>query len=53
VQTWTPEPQPEAALQVKTPPGGWDTAVATQPAPKRKPPVVGPKLDLSIPRLAQ
>jgi localization factor PodJL len=53
VQAWTPEPQPEAALQVKTPPGGWDTAVATQPAPKRKPPVVGPKLDLSIPRLAQ
>lgn len=53
VQAWTPEPQPEAALQVKTPPGGWDTAVATQGAPKRKPPVVGPKLDLSIPRLAQ
>ena len=53
VQTWASEPQPEAALQVKTPPGGWDTAIAAQPAPKRKPPVVGPKLDLSIPRLAQ
>jgi len=53
VQNWTPEPQPDAATQVKTPPGGWDTAAATSPAPKRKPPVVGPKFDLSIPRPAQ
>jgi localization factor PodJL len=56
VQSWTPEPQPEAATQVKTPPGGWDTAAAAAvaaPAPKRKPPVAGPKLDLSIPRPAQ
>jgi localization factor PodJL len=53
VQTWAPEPQPEAATQVKTPPGGWDAAAATSPAPKRKPPVVGPKFDLSISRPAQ
>ena len=32
VQAWTPEPQPEAALQVKAPPGGWDTAAATHAA---------------------
>jgi localization factor PodJL len=54
VQSWTPEPQPEAATQVKTPPGGWDTAAAAAtPAPKRKPPAAGPKFDLSIPRPAQ
>ena len=30
VQNWTPEPQPDDAVTVKTPPGGWDTA--TPPA---------------------
>ena len=54
LQTWTPEPQPEAATQVKTPAGGWDTAAAVAaPAPKRKPPAAGSKFDLSIPRPAQ
>ena len=54
LQTWTPEPQPEAATQVKTPAGGWDTAAAVPaPAPKRKPPAAGAKFDLSIPRPAQ
>ncbi len=40
-QTWTPEPQPEAAIQVKTPAGGWDS-IAT---PKRKSRTVGPKAE--------
>jgi localization factor PodJL len=64
VQAWTPEPQPEAAVQVRTPSGGWDSvgtsagsppvASAAAPAPaKRKPPAAGPKLDLSTPRPAQ
>jgi localization factor PodJL len=35
VQTWTAEPQPAAAIEVKAPPGGWDHAVA--PAKPRKP----------------
>jgi localization factor PodJL len=37
-QDWTPEPQPEAAIQVKIPPGGWD-AVATSNTKRRN---VGP-----------
>ena len=70
VQAWTPEPQPEAAVRVKTPTGGWDSVgagagtapVASTSTPastpastptKRKPPAVGPKLDLSTPRPAQ
>jgi localization factor PodJL len=27
-QSWTPEPQPELAIEVKPPAGGWDTPVA-------------------------
>jgi localization factor PodJL len=58
VQAWAPEPQPEAAVQVKMPAGGWGDEAPTAPtapaAPKRKPPVVssapGPKLDLATPR---
>ncbi len=57
-QGWTPEQQPEAASQVKMPPGGWEGAPAavavSAPAPsKRKPPVATPKLDLATPRRAQ
>src|SRR5262245_8668114 len=58
-QTWTAEPQPGAAVQVKPPAGGWDSAgaaAATTGAStpsKRKPPAPGPKLDLSTPRSAQ
>jgi localization factor PodJL len=55
IQAWVPEHQPEAAVQVKTPPGGWDEAAASPRivAAKRKPPVLGPKLDLATPPLAQ
>ena len=56
VQGWAPEPQPDAAVQVKTPAGGWDSAGAAphRSAPaKRKPSAAGPKLDLSTPRLTQ
>ena len=49
-QGWAPEPQPDAAVQVKTPAGGWDSAGAAAPA-KRKPSAAGPKLDLTTPRL--
>ncbi len=31
-QVWTAEPQPEAAIQVKAPAGGWDAAGAPTPA---------------------
>jgi localization factor PodJL len=42
IQTFTPEPQPDDAVNVATPPGGWDSAPiqasaakpATKPAPK-------------------
>src|SRR5262249_11168007 len=51
VQAWTIEPQPDAAVQVKTPPGGWEGAAATPS--KRKSQLAGPKLDLATPRPAQ
>jgi hypothetical protein len=34
VKSWKPEPQPDEAVKVKSPPGGWD---ATAPMPKMKP----------------
>ena len=40
-QVWTALPQPEAAVQVKAPPGGWDATAAAAPAPRR----VGPKVE--------
>jgi localization factor PodJL len=40
-ETWTPEPQPEAAIQVKIPAGGWDGIAA----PKPKARTVGPKAE--------
>jgi localization factor PodJL len=67
-QAWTAERQPDAAVQVKAPSGGWGegpSASAAPPAPapspaqaKRKPPVASPKLDplkldLATPRSAQ
>jgi localization factor PodJL len=35
VQVWTAEPQPEAAIEVKTPAGGWDAAAAPASAARR------------------
>jgi localization factor PodJL len=56
VQAWKAVPQPEAVVQVKMPPGGWEPSVsplsATTPA-KRKPTAIGPKLDLATPRPPQ
>ena len=34
VKNWKPEPQPDEAIKVKAPPGGWDACV---PSPKTKP----------------
>jgi localization factor PodJL len=34
VKSWKPEPQPDEAIKVKAPPGGWDAAT---PSPKAKP----------------
>jgi hypothetical protein len=54
VQFWAPQQQPEAAVEVKMPPDGWDQAASSPIVPaKRKPPVVGPKLDLATPQLVQ
>jgi localization factor PodJL len=54
VNGWTPQSQPDAAEQVKTPPGGWDHAAVTPLVPaKRKPLNLGPKLDLATPRVPQ
>ncbi len=53
VQTWMPEHQPEAAVEVKPPPGGWDAAASSAQGGKRKPVIVGPKLDLATPVRAQ
>jgi localization factor PodJL len=52
VQDWSRQQQPEAAVNVKTPPGGWDQAVSSiSVAVKHKPPVViTPNLDLATPR---
>jgi localization factor PodJL len=38
-QNWKPLPQPEAAVQVRTPAGGWDGLAEPAPAKRR----VGPK----------
>jgi localization factor PodJL len=54
VQAFVPQQQPEAALHVKAPLGGWDQpSVSALPPGKRKPVVVGPKLDLATPLPAQ
>jgi localization factor PodJL len=36
VQAFTAQPQPEEAIAVASPPGGWDGAAASTPAPKPK-----------------
>jgi localization factor PodJL len=54
VNGWMPQPRPEAADQVKTPPGGWDRpAVSAIIQSKSRPMNLGPKLDLATPRAAQ
>ena len=47
-QVWTALPQPEAAVQVKAPAGGWDTTAAAAPVDRR----VGPKVE-AAPSAAQ
>jgi localization factor PodJL len=37
VKTWTVQPQPDDAINVKTPPGGWDATASAAPAAKPKP----------------
>jgi localization factor PodJL len=37
IQTFTPEPQPDAAVNVATPAGGWDPSPAPAPAAANKP----------------
>jgi localization factor PodJL len=41
VQKWTAQPQPDEAVNVKTPPGGWDPQ--SQPAAKSKVRIIGAK----------
>jgi localization factor PodJL len=53
VQGWAPQSQPDAAIQVKSPPGGWDAAPVPVVSAKHKPGAVGPKLDLATPPAAQ
>jgi localization factor PodJL len=36
VKNWRPEPQPDEAIKVKTPPGGWDTSAPAKPKPRTK-----------------
>ena len=53
VQNWMPQPQPDAAVQVKPPAGGWDDAAAPAPAPappKRQ--AVAPKLGMALPAVS-
>ena len=37
VKTWTAQPQPDDAINVKTPSGGWDATASAAPAAKPKP----------------
>jgi localization factor PodJL len=37
VKTWTAQQQPDDAINVKTPPGGWDATASATPAAKPKP----------------
>lgn len=48
-QSWQAQPQPEAATQVRVPPGGWDAA----PAPSATKRTVGPHADKQSRRPAQ
>ena len=55
VQAFAPQPQPEAAISVKGPPGGWEQAVSSVNVPSRQksPMANAPKLDLATPRRDQ
>jgi localization factor PodJL len=55
VQAFAPQPQPETAISVKAPPGGWEQAVSSVSVPSRqKPPMATtPKVDLATPRRDQ
>jgi localization factor PodJL len=54
IQAWSAQKQPEAAIEVKAPLGGWGEAAATPVAPaQRKPLTLGPKPDLATPRIPQ
>jgi localization factor PodJL len=48
-QTWQPQRQPDAAIQVRVPPGGWDAA----PAPAAAKRTVGPKAEKQSKRPTQ
>jgi localization factor PodJL len=48
-QSWQAQPQPDAAINVKTPPGGWDSV----PAPSAAKRNVAPKADAQSRRPAQ
>jgi localization factor PodJL len=37
VKTWTAQPQPDDAINVKTPPAGWDATASATPTAKPKP----------------
>jgi localization factor PodJL len=37
VKTWTAQAQPDDAINIKTPPGGWDATASAAPAAKPKP----------------
>ncbi len=37
VKTWAAQPQPDDAINVKTPPGGWDATASAAPTAKPKP----------------
>jgi localization factor PodJL len=43
VQTWTADPQPEEAVEVKAPPGGWEKPAAAPHPAKVKPTVGAPR----------
>ena len=43
VQSFTAEPQPAEAIEVKPPPDGWEKPAGTHHAPKAKPPVGSPR----------
>jgi localization factor PodJL len=43
VQSFTAEPQPAEAVEVKPPPGGWEKPAAAPHAPKVKPPAGSPR----------
>jgi localization factor PodJL len=48
VKTWTAQAQPDDAINIKTPPGGWDATASTAPAAKPKPaktPAPGAKIN--------